>query len=353
MRSLFVSLILHWIKPLAALRYSSGGVKDCGSRMLKAESLSCPLRVVQVKGFEGRANDVIYCHPLDKEPHSSAVIYFGGDVQDYPENMDHHRDNKNYMKWNLENMALLLQSKFPYSHIVVIKPSRLTTHKLATFMDLVSAEMDQFRMEFKAFSCFDNFVRCNNCGAPVHIPTHQALQHLEQLLQTLTNRIKDAAQPLREGSCNNSFFPNGFSLDKAELQLIGFSKGCVVLNQFLYEFHYLKTLTPEDESMTSIVSRITDMYWLDGGHAGGKNTWITSRSLLETLTRLGIKIHIHVTPYQVTDERRPWIRKEEKAFGDLLKRLGAPVERTVHFENQMANLYMHFNVLSAFKQSSE
>lgn len=29
------------------------------------------------------------------------------------------------------------------------------------------------------------------------------------------------------------------------------------------------------------------MYWLDGGHGGQKNTWITSRSLLETLTRMG------------------------------------------------------------------
>jgi len=39
--------------------------------------------------------------------------------------------------------------------------------------------------------------------------------------------------------------------------------------------------------MMRLVSRIQDMYWLDAGHAGGKNTWITSRSLLETLTRLG------------------------------------------------------------------
>lgn len=65
----------------------------------------------------------------------------------------------------------------------------------------------------------------------------------------------------------------------------------------------------------------------------------------------GIGIHIHVTPYQVQDERRPWIRKEEKVFSELLKRLGAPVERTLHFENQLANLYTHFNVLTVFKQT--
>lgn len=49
--------------------------------MLGTASLPCPLRVAQVKGFEGRTNDIIYCHPLDKAPHSSAVVFFGGDVQ--------------------------------------------------------------------------------------------------------------------------------------------------------------------------------------------------------------------------------------------------------------------------------
>ena len=76
-------------------------------------------------------------------------------------------------------------------------------------------------------------------------------------------------------------------LDMCNLTLIGFSKGCVVLNQFIYEFHYLKTLTPDNEILGRFVDRITDMYWLDGGHPGHKNTWITSRCLLETLSRLG------------------------------------------------------------------
>lgn len=88
-------------------------------------------------------------------------------------------------------------------------------------------------------------------------------------------------------SFNTLWWRDGMALDKANLILMGFSKGCVVLNQLIYEFHYLKTLTPDDSTMMRLVSRISEMYWLDGGHAGGKNTWITSRSLLETLTRLG------------------------------------------------------------------
>lgn len=123
-----------------------------------------------------------------------------------------------------------------------------------------------------------------------------------------------------------------------------------VLYQFIYEFHYLKTLTPDDLTMIRLLSRIKEMYWLDGGHGGAKNTWITSRSLLETLTRLTINIHVHVTPYQVQDERRPWIRKEEKTFTELLRRLGAPLTRCLHFDTSVANLFTHFEVLQVFRQ---
>lgn len=114
----------------------------------------------------------------------------------------------------------------------------------------------------------------------------------------------------------------------------------------------MKTLTPDDSSMMKLVSRIKHMYWLDGGHGGGKNTWITARSLLETLCRLGISVHVHVTPYQVQDDHRPWLRKEEKQFTDLLKKLGcAGMSRTLHSgDSSMSNLFTHFEVLENFKK---
>lgn len=140
------------------------------------------------------------------------------------------------------------------------------------------------------------------------------------------------------------------NMDKADLTLIAFSKGSVVLNQLIYEFHYIKTLTPDDCSMMRLVSRIRAMYWLDGGHSAPKNTWITSRSLLETLERLNVSIHVHVTPYQVLDDRRPWIRRDEKAFTDLLKRLGANLTRVLHFDSGTTNLFTHFEVLEVFRQ---
>lgn len=114
----------------------------------------------------------------------------------------------------------------------------------------------------------------------------------------------------------------------------------------------MKTLTPDDSSLMKLVSRLKHMYWLDGGHGGGKNTWITARSLLETLVRLGIAIHIHVTPYQVQDDHRPWLRKEEKQFTELLKKLGCDkLTRLLHSHcNNMSNLFTHFEVLENFRK---
>uniref|UniRef100_A0A182JAL5 Uncharacterized protein n=1 Tax=Anopheles atroparvus TaxID=41427 RepID=A0A182JAL5_ANOAO len=335
-----------------------------------------PCRINGVKGHQNRTNSIIYCPPLlrtnPQKDKCSAIIYFGGDVQDIPEKMESNRDNKNYIKWNLENTALLLRESFPQSHIIVVRP---------------------MRMEYSTFSCFDNFVRGNNAGIPDHTPMHFSLQHLEELLINLTKKLtkpildqeflhkllaasssktlagdvscKQNNVDILQSDIYNStsgdsnegdltdllWWRENLNLDKASLKLIGFSKGCVVLNQFIYEFHYYKTLTPDDSTMMRLVSRITDMYWLDGGHGGGKNTWITSRSLLETLCRLCINVHVHVTPYQIQDDHRPWIRKEEKAFTDLLKRLGASFDRHLYpSEANSTNLYTHFDVLNRFRQ---
>uniref|UniRef100_A0A182PPW1 Uncharacterized protein n=1 Tax=Anopheles epiroticus TaxID=199890 RepID=A0A182PPW1_9DIPT len=344
---------------------------------VQSSNKGTPCRINSVKGYQNRTNSIIYCPPLlrgnSPTEKCSAIVYFGGDVQDIPEKMESNRDNKNYIKWNLENTALLLRESFPQSHIVVVRP---------------------MRMEYSTFSCFDNFVRGNNAGIPDHTPMHYSLQHLEELLINLTKKLtkpildQDFLHKLLSASSTKGYgsdvpckqnnvdilqsniydssgqepaepddlsellwWRENLNLDKASLKLIGFSKGCVVLNQFIYEFHYYKTLTPDDSTMMRLVSRINDMYWLDGGHGGGKNTWITSRSLLETLCRLGINVHVHVTPYQIQDDHRPWIRKEEKAFTDLLKRLGASFDRHLYpSEANSTNLYTHFDVLNRFRQ---
>jgi hypothetical protein len=109
-----------------------------------------PIRLNGIKGYTGRTNNVIYCPPLIRTSNNnkvdgpgSAVIYFGGDVQvgsnflyklrflkpipklqDIPENMEDNRDTKGYVKYNLDNTAVILRDSFPKSHILVIRPAR-------------------------------------------------------------------------------------------------------------------------------------------------------------------------------------------------------------------------------------
>jgi len=70
------------------------------------------------------------------------------------------------------------------------------------------------------------------------------------------------------------------------LSLMGFSKGCVALNQFLYEFHYYDDNSSDDLNINNFIKLIKDMWWLDGGHNGSKNTWIIDQDILRSFAKL-------------------------------------------------------------------
>lgn len=276
-----------------------------------------PVRLLGVQGHDDRKNDIIYCQKLLDGPLHSRVIFFGGDTQDYPENMKSHRDNHRYLKWNLVSVADLLSHQFPTSDVFVIKPKR---------------------MQLKTFSCYDNFVKANEMGAPTHVPNYAAFEHLTGLL---TNMLQRNALKSDEHSAA--------SIDTVPLVIIGFSKGCVVLNQLLYEMHF----NQDKSEVVNVVSNIKDMYWLDGGHTGGSETWITKQEILKHLAASGIKVHVFVTPYQVNDQRRPWIRKEEKIFSESLRKMNASIEREVLYADHQRTIELHFKLLEDFKPISE
>ena len=166
--------------------------------------------------------------------------------KDYPENMKSHRDHGRYVDYNLENVAEMLSDKYPDSNILVIRPAKI---------------------ELKTFSCFSNFVNCDNVGNPDHKPNCGALLHLATLLLSATEQT----------DCAN------ISARDSKLVIIGFSKGCVVLNQFLHELHFFNifNMPPEEETLiSSLAKRIKKIIWLDGGHSGGKDTWVTSPAVL-------------------------------------------------------------------------
>ena len=245
-----------------------------------------------------------------------------------------HRDNGKYVKWNLESTAELLLQRCPDNHIWIIKPQK---------------------MHLKTFSVFSNFVCANSFGVPEHSENQASWQHLQEVLKTachiLTRRLDTVTDGFQECDTNKEFssshsctigriVPN-YTLP---LTLIGFSKGCVVLNQLLYD------LPPGGggEATDVLIGRVDHMYWLDGGHNGGSNTWITHENILEKLVSLKVHVHVHVTPYQMKDDFRKWIGKEEKMFVKKLKKMQMNIEEKVHFATVERSLLNHFLLLEQF-----
>ncbi|XP_060112863.1 mitochondrial protein C2orf69 homolog [Heteronotia binoei] len=341
---------------------------DATSSPARLSSASAPrldlpwLRLPAVPGAEpSRGNDVLLFLPPRPEPPPPPqhhVIYFPGDVQSYHEIMVCHPENFQWERWCLENIAAILGHRFPGSYIWVIKCSRMHLHK---------------------FSCYDNFVASNMFGAPEHSTDFGAFRHLHALLvnafKTAQNFLlsqktthgfsKDEKATLykspdapttngcpavgKEPDCepfSNSTmnFIEPSVIGGASFTLIGFSKGCVVLNQLLYELEEAK----QDKDLAAFVKNIQAIYWLDGGHSGGSNTWVTCPDVLEGFAQTGIAANTHVTPYQVFDMMRSWIGKEHKRFVQVLEEFGVNVHSQLHFADEPPSLENHFRVHEVF-----
>ncbi|XP_048200974.1 mitochondrial protein C2orf69 homolog [Perognathus longimembris pacificus] len=282
------------------------------------------------------------------------VLYFPGDVQNYHEIMTHHPENYQWENWSLENVATILAHRFPNSYIWVIKCSRMHLHK---------------------FSCYDNFVKSNMFGAPEHNTDFGAFKHLYMLLVNAfnlsqngllknanvwnkdskasdyrSNSSSNGCQVEKEKTCKRfdesttSDSGSTPSLKGASFTLIGFSKGCVVLNQLLFELKEAK----KDKNIDAFIKSIKTMYWLDGGHSGGSNTWVTYPEVLKELVQTGITVHTHVTPYQVRDPMRSWIGKEHKKFVQILRDFGVQVTSQIHFAKEAPSIENHFRVHEVF-----
>lgn len=284
------------------------------------------------------SNDILYLAPDTCDVHKEAkdnraVVYFGGDVQNLSNEMSVHRDNKHYIKWSLEETALLLRKAYPLHTIMIVKPRR---------------------MERGTFSCFDNFVQSNSCGAP----THEAEKLAKELPLTSCCKSLMQIRSLLSNICQSHKSIGVQESGPSKLTFIGFSKGVVVLNQMLHELHALSSSDLElkkqydAEEIIKFSGKIERMVWLDGGHNGGKDTWINDEAILETIARkTDIKIDIKVTPYQVKDSRRPWIGKEETRFRTILgTKFGllntGRLRRELCFENEDANIENHFRILT-------
>lgn len=264
------------------------------------------LIIKNLAGADDKMNQILFTRPVLPASVVKTLIYFGGDVQDFEANMLKHRDNKKYAHWSLEKTAQLLGDACPDCQIVIVRPSRI---------------------ELQTFSCYSNFVDTDKLGNPSHKFGREALNHLNALMLSLSSEM---------------------NVELGEKILVGFSKGVVVLNQLVYDMH--GSTSDADEAVKDLIASISKMCWLDGGHNGGKETWVTNSAVLGSFAQRGIDVDIRVTPYMVRDDRRPWIKQEEKKFQGVLSRAGGvKIRRNIYFEDKEVGIEEHFEVLKTLK----
>ncbi|XP_035629026.1 mitochondrial protein C2orf69 homolog isoform X1 [Oncorhynchus keta] len=345
-------LRLNYINPVLAPMITARGVATgfhCAAKAMSAAAGSSPFeppehclpgvqetrpgsppqlrRLVDIPGCQpDRVNDLLLLSNVtsdsqgrcgsDTEDRSAHVVFFPGDIQNFQQEMSLQPEGGQWLSWSLENVALTLGRRFPERHVWVIRASRMYLHK---------------------FSCYHNFVESNLFGAPEHSPDYGAFRHLRALLSNGMERAGlPNPLPLQRGG--DTVAP-GFSL-----AVVGFSKGCVVLNQLVYELARARA----DPELGPFVECLSDMYWLDGGHPGGSETWVTDKRALRELAASGVAVHAHVTPYEVRDPMRAWVGREHGRFVKKLEDLGARLSQKMHFEDEPASIENHFRIIQDF-----
>ncbi|UJR23051.1 hypothetical protein I4U23_026076 [Adineta vaga] len=263
----------------------------------------------QISGYKNRKNDLIV-FPNSCQV-SSIIYYFGGDIQDLPERMNLSREYRQYQQWNLVTTGEILSKKFKDSSIVVIRANE---------------------MKDGTFSRFSSFLpNTTEYGDPITYDTTD-FTGLHQL-HTFDQQISKSS-------------PN--------ITLIGFSKGCVVLNQLLHELTAFRTIKIDNE-LTDFISRIHRFIWLDGGHNNGDRTmiWPTDENLISTLEHFQIQTEIYVTPFQI-NSKNPYKKNHTEQYKKFLELLTSSsdcnnrVINRMHFKDDKPSIEKHFELLTTF-----
>ena len=329
----------------------------------------------RVPGFASHSD--IYVHTIldagtESAIHSnsrskSCIIYFGGDVQNAEEFMLSNSENSIWRNFSLEQTASLLYKKFSSN-----EENQKLSHQNKPIIMAISPQ------DFSAgsYSHFSQFVdSADFTGSPIYSSVGwRAWSELEALAE---NALRLTSTPSDSGSTNGS-------PPTVQFTLIGFSKGCVVLNELLLELARVnlacRAPARAHGSKNAVVQRVARFascvqhwVWLDGGHNGLAPVWIQDAAVVNALTELPLEhsaataastsapvyVHVAVSPYQTSDSRRPHIGRQCARFCELLRDRQAAASCAQHtrplrvtfellFESDPRSLQAHFGVLEAF-----
>ncbi|RID67642.1 hypothetical protein BRARA_D02715 [Brassica rapa] len=153
--------------------------------------------------------------------------------------------------------------------------------------------------------------------------------------------------------------------------LLGFSKGGLVMNQFLSEMSSLETnSSSEDEeigiipaSKESFLKSVSEVHYVDVG-LNSSGAYITDQNVVQRISQRlagggsSVSVFVHGTPRQWRDEQRGWIVKEKDELVRLLKSEGEnsggklQVHERFYFADRVPDLQMHFEIIDVMDVSS-
>ncbi|KAI6657448.1 hypothetical protein LOD99_194 [Oopsacas minuta] len=203
------------------------------------------------------------------------LFFFPGDCQNTEAAMKAAKCHQ-FITWSYENTLDILANRFPNRIICLCKPNYLHLNN---------------------FACYDAFVeKATTFGDPKYSPSVKSFTSLSCCIDTL---------------CKEKYIAECID----EISVMGFSKGCIVLNQLVYEIQ----MGFQDENIAQFISMLREFYWLDGGHNGTAEIWISDLNILESFARINPRIYIGVTPYQMKSVVKSWAAKEKRKFVERLE----------------------------------
>ena len=116
-----------------------------------------------------KLNKIVF-KPRELSCYKNIIVYFGGDVQNLESEMLKSKTNAKYSEHSIEASIAKIAKSYQSSLVLAVLP---------------------IRMEMETFSCYDNFVKSNELGAPSHSCSAnvQALSHLYNVITTSTSVI--------------------------------------------------------------------------------------------------------------------------------------------------------------------
>lgn len=220
------------------------------------------------------------------------------------------------------------------------------------------------------FKSYSNFLLSNDFGAPlgsketrkllltsIDENTIEAETEAESVISLNSPKCWSHLKQLFENSIhlfNKDLTKETNSQIESTLPIIlcGFSKGCIVLNQLCTELEFIDH---KDMSLIEFRNKISDLIYLDGGHCGTSNAWITREQTISLIKFLNWNLFVYITPYNIVCRSvKLWAIKEYEIFIELLRKYNVNLVNKCYFAEEDDaekdfDLNKHFEILNEFE----